>query len=40
MAQGTIFGVDIAENAVCVHGIATQSHVIVKKRLAGRSRPG
>lgn len=34
MAQVTTLGVDIAKNGVCVHGIDTQEHVIVKKRLA------
>src|SRR5262245_4641560 len=34
MAQVTTLGVDIAKNGVCVHGIDTQGHVIVKKRLA------
>jgi transposase len=33
MAQVTTLGVDIAKNGVCVHGIDTQGHVIVKKRL-------
>ena len=36
MAQVTTLGVDIAKNGVCVHGIDTQGHVIVKKRLAER----
>jgi hypothetical protein len=31
MAQGTTLGVDIAKNGVCLHGIDTQGHVIVKK---------
>lgn len=34
MAQVTTLGVDIAKNGVCVHGVDTQGHVIVKKRLA------
>ena len=34
MAQVTTLGVDIAKNGVCVHGIDTQEHVIVQKRLS------
>ena len=34
MAQVTTLGVDIAKNGVCVHGVDTQGHVIVQKRLA------
>src|SRR5215467_10540681 len=34
MAQVTTLGVDIAKNGVYVHGIDTQEHVIVQKRLA------
>ena len=34
MAQVTTLGVDIAKNGVCVHGVDTHGHVLVKKRLA------
>ena len=36
MAQVTTLGVDIAKNGVCVHGIDTQGHVIVREA-AGRA---
>ena len=34
MAQVTTLGVDIAKNGVCIHGVDTQGHVLVQKRLA------
>jgi transposase len=34
MAQVTTLGVDIAKNGVCLHGVDTHGHVVVKKRLA------
>src|ERR671932_1259084 len=34
MAQVTTVGIDLAKNVVCVHGVDTHGHVVVKKRLA------
>ena len=34
MAQVTTVGIDLAKNVVCIHGVDTQGHVVVKKRLA------
>jgi transposase len=34
MAQVTTLGIDIAKNLMCVHGVDTHGHVVVKKRLS------
>jgi transposase len=34
MAQVTTLGIDIAKNVMCVHGVDTHGHVVVKKRLS------
>ena len=34
MAQVTTVGIALAKNVVCIHGVDTQGHVVVKKRLA------
>ena len=34
MAQVITVGIDLAKNVVCIHGVDTQGHVVVKKRLA------
>ena len=34
MAQVTTVGIDLAKNVVCIHGVDTHGHVVVKKRLA------
>lgn len=34
MQQVTTVGIDLAKNVVCIHGVDTQGHVVVKKRLA------
>jgi len=33
MAQVTTVGIDLAKNVVCIHGVDTHEHVVVKKRL-------
>ena len=38
MAQVTTLGVDIAKNGVCVHGVDTHGHVIVKKAFLEKRR--
>jgi transposase len=34
MAQVTTLGIDLAKNLMCVHGVDTHGHVVVKKRLS------
>ena len=34
MAQVTTLGSDIAKNVMCVHGVDTHGHVVVKQRLS------
>ena len=34
MPQVTTVGIDLAKNVVCIHGVDTHGHVVVKKRLA------
>ena len=34
MTQVTTGGIDLAKNGVCIHGVDTHGHVVVKKRLA------
>ena len=33
MAQGTTGGLDIAKHGVCIHGVDTQGHIVLMKRL-------